>query len=76
MSKIVSQKRNSRFCELQDYCYLAQEHDFMEVTEWSNGEGFDVSISSKRGEQLFTLTHGEFSLLQVLANYRGDDDTS
>lgn len=72
MSKIVSQKRNSNFCELQDYCYLAQDHDYMEVTEWATGEGFDVSISTKRGEQLFTLTHGEFDLLQVLIKYRGE----
>jgi hypothetical protein len=39
----------------------------MEVTEWHNGEGFDVSIGD---EKYFSLTHGEFELLNVLVRIK------
>jgi len=38
----------------------------MEVTEWNNGEGFDVTIDDKH----FSLTYGEFELLNVLARIK------
>jgi hypothetical protein len=60
-------KRESRFTELKPYDHLAKEHDFMELTEWHNGEGFDVTC----GEKQFSLTHGEFSALITLVHYRG-----
>ena len=37
-------KRNSIMMQLDDYCIMAKEHDYIEVTEWSNGEGFDIMI--------------------------------
>jgi hypothetical protein len=46
----------------------------MEVTEWSNAEGWDINVSTKRGEQMFSLTTGELSLLQVLINYQGETE--
>jgi hypothetical protein len=58
--------RKSAFAELQDYCHLAKGGSFMEVTEWKNGEGFDVTIDSRS----FSLTHGEFDLLNILARVR------
>jgi hypothetical protein len=45
----------------------------MEVTEWSNGEGFDIIIDSHH-KVAFSLTHGEYQLLQVLINYKGARD--
>jgi hypothetical protein len=53
--------------KLTHYDHLAKEHDFMELTEWHNGEGFDVTC----GEKQFSLTHGEFSALITLVHYRG-----
>ena len=35
----------------------------MEVTEWSNGEGYDICIDRKSGGEKFSLTHGEVELL-------------
>lgn len=55
-------KRTSRFVELQTYDHTASGSDFLEVTEWSNAEGFDLHLS--RGEQYLSLTWGEFTALQ------------
>jgi hypothetical protein len=63
---MIIDNRKSIFTELQKYCTLAGEHDFIEVTEWTNGEGYDVSISSKLGSTLFQMTHGEFKALKKL----------
>lgn len=66
-------KRPSAFAELKHYCPTAGEYDFMEVTEWSNGDGYDVVISTKRGEQYVSLTYGEIDLLQVLLKIKYGD---
>jgi hypothetical protein len=63
-------KRRAVFAELKPYCTHSGEHDYMEVTEWSNGEGFDINIDRKRGSENFSLTYGEWELLQVLMNYK------
>ena len=58
--------RNSRFTLLKKYDYFAKQADFMEATEWANGEGFDVNISSKLGNQNISLTWGEYKALKAL----------
>lgn len=58
--------RKAVYAPLKEYCHLAKEHSFMEVTEWHNGEGFDVSIDDKH----FNLTYGEFELLSVLVKIK------
>lgn len=30
--------RKAKFMELKPYCTFAKENDFIEVTEWANGE--------------------------------------
>ena len=70
MSIEVTQRR-AVFSELKDYCMHSGDHDYMEVTEWSNGEGYDVHIDRKNGGEKFSLTHGEWELLQVLMNWKG-----
>jgi hypothetical protein len=59
-------KRDAKFTDLKPYCHHAKENDFMEVTDWYNGEGFDVTIDKKH----FSLTYGEWECLQVLVNYK------
>jgi len=71
MSIEVSQRR-AVFGQLKSYCFHAGENDYMEVTEWSNGEGYDVVIDRKGGIERFSLTHGEWECLQVLINWKGD----
>jgi hypothetical protein len=43
---------------------MAKPHDVIEVTEWTNGEGWDVAL----GNRAFHLTHGELQALLVLCN--------
>jgi hypothetical protein len=71
MSIEVSQRR-AVFAELKPYCHCAGESDYMEVTQFSNGEGVDINISRRSGDEKFTLTWGEWELLQVLMNWKGD----
>lgn len=59
--------RNSVFSKLQDYCHLAKKESFMEVTEWKNGEGWDVCVND---EKHFSLTHGEMQLLTILTSIK------
>jgi len=60
-------QRKSIFSYLHTHCPLANEGrgDFIEVTEWFNGDGFDVEIHNSRSER-FQLTYGEFSALKKL----------
>ena len=45
---------------------MAKENDFMEVTEWTNGEGFDIQISDVSGTRTIFMTDGEFTALKKL----------
>lgn len=64
---IESYERKARFAELKPYCHHSKDDDFMEVCEWHNGEGFDVTVSDK---QKMSFTWGEWEALQVLVAYR------
>lgn len=50
---------------LNKYCHLAEEHSFIEVIEWWNGEGIDIHINSDKS---YSLTWGELQAINVLAN--------
>ena len=65
-SKFQINNRASVFSELKEYCYHSKPNDYMEVTEWYNAEGFDVNISTNRGNQNISLTYGEWKLLKKL----------
>lgn len=72
MMKVEVNNRRAVFAELKDYCMHSGDHDYMEVTEWSNGEGCDILIERMRGIERFSLSHGEWELLQVLLNWKGE----
>jgi len=38
--------------------------DFLEVTEWTNGEGYDIHILDSSGEKQFHLTWGQFEAMK------------
>lgn len=71
MSIKVDQRR-AVFAELKGYCHHSGSNEYMEVTEWSNGEGYDICIDRKTGGEKFSLTYGEVELLNVLLNWRGE----
>ena len=64
--EIKTYKRLAKFVELKEFDSFAKDGDFIEVTEWYNGEGFDVSMTSCGREQFFQLTWGEYSALKKL----------
>jgi hypothetical protein len=68
---MIEQTTQAVFSELKGYCIHAGDNDFMEVTQWSNGEGYDISINRKNSQEKFSLTFGEFDLLTVLMNWKG-----
>jgi hypothetical protein len=53
---------------LKNFCYFAGDDDFIEVTEWYNGEGFDILFSTRNGDKSISLSHGEIRALIVLIN--------
>lgn len=54
---------------LSKYDYLRNKDDkaFIEVTEWGNTEGIDISIERENGSKLFSLTYGELTAINYLA---------
>lgn len=56
-------QRKSINDKLKSYDYLAKDEDYIEITLWTNGEGFDVDI---KGERQFLLTWGEFGAVKKL----------
>lgn len=58
-------KRKTISDTLVNYDYLAKDHDFIQVIEWSNGEGFDVSIN----ENIYSFTEGQINAMFHLKNH-------
>lgn len=54
---------------LSKYDYLMNKDDkaFIEVTEWGNQEGIDISIERENESKLFSLTYGELAAINYLA---------
>lgn len=54
---------------LSKYDYLRNKDDkaFIEVTEWGNQEGIDISIECEKESKLFSLTYGELAAINYLA---------
>ena len=48
---------------LRKYDYLSKEDDFIEVTEWFNGEGISVTINTTT----FELTFGQLDAINYLS---------
>jgi hypothetical protein len=71
INRFTKTVKEAVFSELKGYCIHAGDNDFMEVTQWSNGEGYDISINRKNSQEKFSLTFGEFDLLTVLMNWKG-----
>lgn len=55
--------RKSLMVELKDFDHLADKHDFIEVTEWKNGEGYDITLSDS---QVISITAGQFNAIKKL----------
>lgn len=49
--------------KLNKYTHLAKESDYIEISEWKNGEGWDIDINEKKH---FSLTCGELDAINYL----------
>jgi len=65
MTDITYYKLDAAFASLCQFDHLAKPDDFIEVSLWHNGEGFDAYLSSS-GEQSIKLSWGEFKALKKL----------
>ena len=59
-------KRSSVYTNLQQYCYHAKPDDTVEVCEWVNGEGWDISL----GNKIISFTMGELEAINVLTKIK------
>lgn len=48
--------------QLTDFDSFAKEHDFIEVSEWHNGEGYNIMIN----DRIISLTYGELKAINTL----------
>lgn len=48
--------------DLKIYDHLAKDSDFIEITEWHNGEGWDIAIN----ERIISLTWGQLEAINYL----------
>ena len=59
--------------KLKKYDYLAKDNDYIEVIEWTNGDGYDIIINDK----IISLTRGQIDAINYLVlslEYKSDDD--
>lgn len=61
-ANIEYNKRRAASCNTSAFCHLAKDNSFIEVTEWTSGEGWDVTIDDKS----FSITFGELEALNYL----------
>lgn len=55
-------ERKSVSDELKKYDHLAKDTDFIEVTEWTNGEGWDIWLNDRP----IPLTYGQLEAINYL----------
>lgn len=67
MSNIDFYKLDTAFALLTQFDHCARNDDFIEVSLWNNGEGFDAHLNSTTSRhQTISLTWGEYKALKTL----------
>ena len=57
-----TENRKSISDDLKKYDFLAKDDDFITVTEWANGDGFDITIN----DRIYSFTVGELEAIWYL----------
>lgn len=66
MDNLEIVNRKSISDKLSKYDYLIKDNEtFIEVTEWTNGEGWDISIGDNK---IISLTAGELKAINYLTD--------
>lgn len=63
--------KKSASVDLHEFSVYGQEYDWLEVTEWSNGEGIDIIIESKEPTKNISLTYDELEAIINIVNKFG-----
>jgi hypothetical protein len=63
-SKIEYYQRKSVFAPMTDGWH--KDHDFIEVTEWKNGEGWDIEIAASPNSKHVSIHFTEFAVIKEL----------
>lgn len=58
-------ERTSVKDDLRKYDHLANKDSIIQVTQWANGEGWDISIDD---EPVISLTWGQLDAINYLVN--------
>jgi hypothetical protein len=58
-------KRTSVKDDLRKYDHLANKDSIIQVTQWANGDGWDISIDD---EPVISLTWGQLDAINYLVN--------
>lgn len=56
--------RKSVHDDLKKYDHMAKDDDFIEITEWTCGEGIDITIN----DETISLTYGQLNAINHLQN--------
>lgn len=64
--ELTESKRVTKSVSLEGLCHLASRPDYIEATEWTNGEGLDFYVESRGGKEKFSLTYGEAKAITLL----------
>lgn len=72
MANITTYKLDAAFAPLHEFDHFAKLDDFIEVSLWYNGEGFDAHLSTN-ANQTIRLTWGEFKALKKLVKELEDN---
>ena len=58
-----SYTRNAIIGSSAKYCYLADKEDYIEATQWANGEGVDIQIGRRCGDEKISITYVNFKYI-------------
>ena len=68
MATTDTYNRKSAIVDLKKFNFSGSDGDYMEVTEWKNGDGYTVSIGAGNRNVLFDITSEEIDALNYLVN--------
>jgi hypothetical protein len=63
-NKVDISNRKAVHASLEDFCVFSDNVDYLEVTEWTNGGGYDINIYYRKNQLNFKLTSGQFDALK------------
>ncbi len=64
--KYETSTRKTVTADLDQFCVLSKEHAFIEITRWTSGEGFDISIGDSHEIHQFSITDGQLDAIKQL----------